>query len=68
MEHCDAGGGAVHNIIRWGNRPRLQIWGAALQADGGHMRAVLKAPRGTTDEVRSYVRLDLPSFDGKAAH
>jgi len=24
-------------------------------------------PRGTTDEVRSYVRLDLPSFDGKAA-
>jgi hypothetical protein len=24
-------------------------------------------PRGTMDEVSSYVRLDLPSFDGKAA-
>jgi hypothetical protein len=27
----------------------------------------IDVPRGTTDEVRSYVRLDPPSFDGEAA-
>ena len=57
--------------FRWTrNKPQLQHERCRIKSNRRKLelhRAVERCPRGTTDEVSSHVRLDLPFVDGKAA-
>ena len=57
--------------FRWTREVTAHESRAGSTAIGGNSSSTERwsdVPRGTMDEVRSYVRLNLPSVNGKAAH